>query len=628
MASIFNTLNIGYSGLTAAQAGVATTSHNITNAESDGYTRQRVVTAAAMPVNMGPGNVGNGTQIMDIARIFDSFVYDRYTGISADKEYSDFTKTTLETLSTYFPEIDGVGIKADLQEYYNMWQTLADNPDNDAIKLSLAKKAGALSSSIISTQNKIYDLQSTLNSQLKVNVDEVNVLAKELSEINIAIVVAESGDAYTANDLRDKRNSIELSLAKLIGADSFSGSVNSNISINSSSNEKSGSYTLSVNGFNIVDGGTFHPIHISSDKNANGFYELSYERQDGVLIPMGDKISGGRIGAILDLRGDKIEANSSGTPSNGTIQMVLDELNAFAATLIESTNNLYASSATKRMNSNIVNIDPTLPIVDSSLNIKVGAFDIVIYDIDGKESARRSIKIDNFTTMTGIPGSNSVQAQIGAQGDDNNDGNANNDIDDFLTGFNWAEYKGGGNALELVMDPSSAAKGYTFAIEDNLKTGKFDSGSNFAGALGLSRFFDGESGKDINLNLELRDNPTKIKAGKTPSSGDNMLSLNMIQQQFENYSFEVGKMKYESTIYGMFDVVATEVGIRTNEAILNNLTITAQFNATELEYSSISKVSIDEELTNLIKYQTSYGAASKIITTIDQMMQTLLGIKQ
>lgn len=627
MSSIFNTLNIGYSGLTAAQSGVSTTSHNITNAESEGYTRQRIVTAAATPVSMAPGNIGNGTVIMDIARIFDSFVYDRYTGISADKEYSDYTKTTLETLSTYFPEIDGVGIKADLQEYYNMWQTLADNPDNDAIKLSLAKKAEALSSNIMSTQNKVYDLQSTLNSQLKVNVDEVNILAKELAQINISIEIAESGDTYTANDLRDRRNYIELSLAKLIGADSISGSVNSNIAISSSSNENNGSYTLSVNGFNIVDGGTFHPIHISNEKNPNGFYELSYERQDGVLIPMGDKISGGRIGAILDLRGDKIEANSSGAPSNGTLQKVLDELNAFATTLIESTNNLYASSATKSMNSNNLTMNPALPLLDSSLNIKAGAFDIVIYDIDGNVSARRTIEINSLTTMNGIAGSNSIQGQMIMQKDDNADSNANNDIDDFMQ-FHWATYAGGDSALELVIDPSYAAKGYTFSIEDNLKTEQFDSGSNFAGALGLSRFFDGSNAKDIVLNNDLKGNPTKIKAGNTPVSGDNTLSLNMIQQQFENYSFKVGNMDYQSTIYAMFDVVATEVGIRTNEAVLNNLTITAQFNATELEYSSISKVSIDEELTNLIKYQTSYGAASKIITTIDQMMQTLLGLKQ
>jgi flagellar hook-associated protein 1 FlgK len=471
------------------------------------------------------------------------------------------------------------------------------------------------------------DLQSSINEQLFVNVKEVNLLAGELANINKSIDVAESGGAYTASDLRDRRNFIELSLSKLIGAESNIGEIESNIKINSSSNEGYGSYTLSVNGFNIVDGGTYHPIHISSSNNSNGYYELSYERQDSVLIPMSESISGGRIGAMLDLRGDKIASDSSGIPTNGALQKVIDQMDSFATTLIESTNNIYASSATDRMVSNTIGINSTQSLVDSHINIKEGAFDIVIYDIDGNETARRTININQTTVMTGVSGSNSIEGQIVAEGDDNADANANNDIDDFIQ-FNWASYASGENAIEFVMDSASAAKGYKFAIEDKLQTIEFDSGSNFAGALGLSRFFDGNSASSMNLNFELRSNPTKIAAGKAPITGDSSLALSMIQQQFEVYNFSVGTAVYQSTVYGMFDVVATEIGVRANEAILNNQTITAQFNATELEYSSISKVSIDEELTNLIKYQTSYGAASKIITTIDQMMQTLLGIKQ
>ncbi|MFA5454644.1 MAG: flagellar hook-associated protein FlgK [Sulfurimonas sp.] len=627
MASLFNTLNIGYSGLAASQVGVDTTSHNITNAESEGYTRQRVVTAAATPVFSAPGNVGNGTQITDISRIFDNFVYDRYTGISSDKEYSDFTKTTLEELSTYFPEIDGVGIKSDLQEYYNMWQTFSDNPDNDAIKLALAKQTETLSASITSTQNKILDLQKSINEQLSVNVKEVNTLAEELASVNKSIEIAEAGDAYTANDLRDKRNSIELKLAELIGAESNIEQITSNSAIDSSSNEGYGSYTLSVNGFNIVDGSSFHPIHISNEDNPNGFYELSYERQDGVLIPMDENIDGGRIGAILDLRGDKRLDDDSGVPSNGVLQEVIDQMDAFANTLIESTNNLYAASSTTKMESNTLNINNTQSLVNSSLNIKKGSFDIVMYDIDGNVTARRAVNIDSATSMSGAAGSNSIEGQLSAEGDDNGDGNANNDVDDFIQ-FNWATYPDGGNAVEFIMDPAYAAKGYSFSIEDNLTDGDFSSGSNFAGALGLNRFFDGSNAKDIDLNYKLKENSTNISAGKSPVTGDSSLASNMIQQQFEVYDFNVGSATYESTIYGMFDVIATEVGVTTNQAILNNETISAQYNATELEYSSVSKVSIDEELTNLIKYQTAYGAASKIITTVDQMMQTLLGIKQ
>jgi len=626
MASIFNTLNIGYSGLTAAQAGVRTASHNITNAESEGYTRQRVVTAAATPIFSKPGNVGNGAEIMDIARIFDNFVYDRYTALSADKEYSDYMESTLEELSTYFPEINEVGIKADLKEYYTMWQSFSDNPDNDAIKLALAKQTEILSQSLASTQSKIVNLQATINDQLLVSVNEVNTLTKELADLNISIELAEAGNGFTASDLRDKRNLIEKDLARLIGAESHVGKITSDIGINSSANIATQSYTLSVGGFNIVDGSSYHPIHISNEKNENGFYELSYERQDGALIPMDESINNGRVGAILELRGDKIE-NTDGIPSNGTLQNIITQMNSFASTLIESTNNLYAAGSTTRMESNSLDIDATDSILSSSLNVKAGAFDIVIYDIDGNITARRTIDINSSTTMTGIAGSNSIQGQLIISNDDNNDGNATNDIDDFLQ-FNWASYSSGGNGLEFVMDSAAASKGYRFSIEDNLKTADFKSGSNFAGALGLNRFFDGDNAQNINLNFKLRDNPTNITAGTAPITGDNTLSLSMIQQQFELYDFSVGNVEYESTVYGMFDVISTNVGISTNQAILNNQTVTAQFNATELEYSSISKVSIDEELTNLIKYQTAYGAASKIITTIDQMMQTLLGIKQ
>ncbi|HIP20263.1 MAG TPA: flagellar hook-associated protein FlgK, partial [Sulfurimonas sp.] len=118
MPSIFNSLSIGYSGLAAAQVGINTTGNNIANAEVEGYTRQRVVQAAQTPLFTGAGNIGNGTQVADIQRVFDNFVFDRYSKISADKEYTEFTQQTLEELSTYFPEIDGVGIKAGLTEYY------------------------------------------------------------------------------------------------------------------------------------------------------------------------------------------------------------------------------------------------------------------------------------------------------------------------------------------------------------------------------------------------------------------------------------------------------------------------------------------------------------------------------
>jgi len=557
-------------------------------------------------------------------KVFDNFVFDRYNKISSTKEYSDFEKKTLDELSTNFPEVDGVGIKSDLSKYYDMWQSFSDNPHNDAMKVALAKQTQTLTQHIKDTQDKVVSLQKQINSELSIDVNEVNSLAKQLASVNISIDTAESGGGYSANDLRDKRNVLERSLSKLVGATVTSGTLKSNIQVDSSSNTKTGSYTLSVNGFNIVDGNSYHPIVADNKNNPNGFYSISYERQDGTLIPMEEKIDGGKIGAILDLRGGTINT-TSGVPSDGIIQKTVSQLDAFAKGLVESTNNLYASSSTTSMNSNQLSINPADALVNTPLNIKEGSFDLVVYDVDGKEVAKRAINIDSATTINS--GTNSIKDQIEVAKDDNADNNANNDINSFIN-FNWASPVSGGNSLEFTLKPPNDSKGYTFAINDVLKDNSFASGTNFAGALGMHRFLDGDSAKTINLNDTLALNPTKIKAGFSNLGGDNKVASSMIQNQFENYDFKIGNQKYNTTTNGMFDIIATDVGISANAATSKNETVSTQFNATQIEYSSVSKVNIDEEMTNLIKYQTAYGASAKVITTIDKMMQTLLGIKQ
>jgi len=624
MASIFNSLYVGYSGLNASQIAIDTTGHNIANAETEGYTRQRVNASAATPVSISPGLRGNGVEVDDIVRIFDSFVYDRYTATAQDKEYSDFTRETMETLSTYFPEIEGVGVKADLQEYFNMWQSFADNPDNDAMKVALAEQTKILAQDIHNTYQQVSALQVQMNEQLVVAVNEVNRIGSEIADLNLSIEEAELAHLDNANDLRDERDRLELSMAKLIGSDVFGGRVVSDTLADRHLSERTEHYNIHVEGFNLVDGTTFHPIGITNSQNPEGFYDLYYERQDAVRIPFAAEVDGGKMGAILDLRGSILDSET-GVPQDGTLQEVLEQLDSFAAGLIESTNNLYARSATESMQSNIVQIDPHNALENSSLNLHSGTFDIIAYDIDGKESARRTITISPSTVMDDSdinPPSgtaNSIVGQINAAVDDNEDGNSGNDINSILS----AGFSDG--ILNIAVNGSY--NGYTFAVEDSAEEGH-SSGTNFAGAVGLSRFFDGESARTVDLNYSFKDDPTEIRAYGAPVGGDNQVALDMVQLQFEEVVFKREQESVNDTLYGFYDAIVTSVGSKTNSAIVNNDAVTAQFNAVESEYFSVSKVSIDEELTNLIRYQTSYGASAKVITTIDEMMTTLLGIKQ
>lgn len=615
MASIFNALHIGYSGLNAAQIGIDTTGHNIANAETEGYSRQRVVTAAAKPLSVDPGQRGGGTQITEIIRVFDEFVFGRLSNVAQSKENSDTLKKNLEELSTYFPEIDDVGIKNDLQNYFDMWQSLANNPSNTALKVALAQQTQTMTQHIQETRTQVAGLQSSLNDQVKVNVDEVNRIAKEISSINIEINKAEAGGANNANDLRDQRNQLEITLTKLVNAKVLVGQIETNNVIDSNIALKQGSYTIQVGGFNIVDGGSFHPIGMDSASNPNGYNDLYYERQDGVKIPFADRITGGKIGALLELRGSTIGTN--GEFEDGFLQETINNLDSFAKGLIEATNNVYAQSATTSMVSNPLSFSNNQSLLSTDENFKSGTFDIVVYDIDGKEVGRRSINIDEGTLIDDSPMTlNSITGQINTSQDDNQDSNALNDIDDMLIGtFNATQ-----RIFQIDFKSTFASQGYSYSIEDN--------GTNFAGVTGVNRFLDGSDAKSISLSRDLKEDTSKIKGFKSPANGDNQTALAMVELQFARVTFGTGFDKTSDTIYGYFDTLVTKVGTKTNSVILANESLTAQYNAIKQEYDSVSKVSIDEEMANLIRYQTSYGAAAKVITTIDQMMTTLLGIKQ
>ncbi|MGA9045779.1 flagellar hook-associated protein FlgK [Sulfuricurvum sp.] len=609
MASIFNALHIGYSALNAAQVAIDTTGHNIANAETEGYSRQRVVTAAATPISIDPGQRGNGVQITEITRIFDKFVSDRYMSASQNKEYSDTLKKNLEELSTYFPEIDNVGIKKDMQNYFDMWQSLANNPNNSALKVALAQQTQTLTQHINETRFQITKLQGSLNDQLEVNINEVNSIGKQIAELNKSINEAEAGGINNANDLRDQRNKLEMTLSKLIGSKVLVGGVGSRNDIDRNIAIEEGSYTIQAGGFNLVDGISFHPIGVDNLSNKNGYNDLYYERQDGVRIPFASNITGGKVGAILELRGSIIGEN--GEFEDGFLQETVNNLDTFARGMIESTNNLYAQSATSQMRSNPMSFSANQPLMNTDENFNTGTFDVVVYDIDGQEISRRSITIDDMTVISGASGG--VVEQFAASKDDNSDNNALNDIDDILN----ASFVS--NVFQIDLKPGFESQGYTFAIEDQ--------GTNFAGVTGVNRFLDGYDAKDIALNSDFKNDPTQIRGYKSPEDGDNQAALDMVELQFSSLVFKNGTNLSSDTLYGYFDRLVTNVGTQTNSAIQRNESITAQYNAIKQEYDSVSKVSMDEELANLIRYQTSYGAAAKIITTIDEMMTTLLGIK-
>lgn len=616
--SLFSTLNTSVSGLNTASLSIATTSHNIANVYNPYYTRQRVVTSASIPINTTPGAVGTGVKVDTIARIHDAFVYNRLKQSSNMLSYTSYSQQRLQEAARYFPDLQDVGIQKDITNYYNAWNDFASNPGEGAQKINLIQNAQTLTTDLKQTSDKLHTLQDSINDELKTNVDELNRIGEQIAKINGEIARVESLNQNRANDLRDQRDQLELTMAELIDFSVFKGVMVTENVIDVNLTDQGKDYHLNIAGYSFVDGATFHPIVIDNSNNESAYYSIYHEQQDGKRIEMTGMLQGGKIGAMLDLRGRNIEQGGLGYPTDGTLQGYIDDLDTFAKTLIVETNNIYAQSAQERMHSSAMpNLTPNTSLINYDTSIQRGTFDVVIYDAQGNEVAKKTIEVNALTTMDdGSP--QSIVGQFNSNTDDNNDNNDNNDVDDFF--FANYNYDAQTNQGSLSFSPKDAQAGYTIAIVDN--------GTNVPGVVGMSRFFDGNDAQSIKVDTALIQDPSKLQGFSAPIDGNNTVANAMVQMQYDKLSFYRANGAVSSeTIEGFYRFVTVRVATDTEAIGRSNDTNQALFNTVYSEFQSISGVNINEELIDLMKFQTAYSANAKVITAIDQMLDVLLGMK-
>ncbi|BDB65349.1 flagellar hook-associated protein FlgK [Helicobacter cinaedi] len=606
MGGILSSLNTSYTGLQAHQLMVDVTGNNISNASDEFYSRQRVLVRPEKPLYFQDYNLGRGVSVETIQRIHDEFVFNRYRKAAEEAQYYDTHFTTLREASAFFPEVDGVGIYNDLEEYFNSWKDLAKNSTDPAQKQVLAKNSQVLSTNIKDTRARLVRLQQKASEELEVTINEVNRIAKEIAHINGKLKEMEDQrELKQANELRDRRDELEYNLQTLVGANVFKNHLDSNASIHPKLADFDDEYVLNIGfGFNIVDGAMYHPIVLKKDDNHLNLNRVYFQGDDFKTVEITDKIVQGKAGSLISL----YNSGADGTRV-GKIQDYINHLDIFAKGFIEATNSIYSQSAATQIRSDKLDVWSLNALVDSNYNIKEGSFDIVVYSTQGEEIARKTITIDRITTM------HDVVKAINENTDDNKDNNALNDVDDYFRAY----YDNGTKEFNILS--KNPSQGLYVAIQDN--------GSNFTGAFGLNKFFNGEDAHDIALNQEYAKDATLIRPWLTPVNG-NFDVANMMQQlQYDDVDFYVNKYeKKQMRIPEYFQFLAGRVANQTEAAQRTKETKDSVLSAVKKEHLAISQVSLDEEMVNLIKFQGGYAANAKVITTIDRMIETLLGIKQ
>lgn len=286
-------LSTGVSGLLAFQRGLATTSHNIANAGTEGYSRQRIELEARTPQGFGSGFIGRGVDVSSITRLLDQFAVNQWRASTAD----------LGRLAIYADlagRLDGVlsdpasGLSASIQRFFAAVQEVATNPGSTTARQLLLAESQGLADRFRSTSQRIDQLEADINVRLGASVAEINTLAKSIARLNADIEASSATfSGQPPNDLLDQRDRLVLQLSELVNVTTVpdaSGSLN--VFIGSGQ-------TLVLRDFTAQLGTAPNALEA-------GRLDVVY-RSNGVEQVITSSLTGGEVGGLIAVRGEVLD---------------------------------------------------------------------------------------------------------------------------------------------------------------------------------------------------------------------------------------------------------------------------------------------------------------------------------
>lgn len=282
MRSTFSSLEIAKRSLFTQQAALATTGHNIANANTKGYTRQVVNMVASRPIEYPglmrsniPGQMGQGVEFDQINRIRESFLDNQFH--NENKGLGDWTirKDTLEKLEEIINEPSDTGIRQVIEGFWNAWQELSKSPESTTARVLVKERAMALTDAFNLTSRQLSDLHSDLTENIEVKVKQINSITGQIAALNNEIYRIE-GLGNQANDLRDQRDLLLDDLSKIA---------------NVSYVEEQNGYRVQMGNIELVNGSqvgtvftrdTLEAAAASGDLNSGEAYGMIYSRDQYV----------------------------------------------------------------------------------------------------------------------------------------------------------------------------------------------------------------------------------------------------------------------------------------------------------------------------------------------------------
>ncbi|MDO8439208.1 MAG: flagellar hook-associated protein FlgK, partial [Telluria sp.] len=288
-----NILNIGKTGLFAAQVGLSTTGHNIANANVAGYSRQVVVQASTQAQNLGNGFIGSGTQVAEIKRYSDNF-------LNAQVRSAQSSKSSLDAFYTQISQVDNLladttsGLSPALQDFFKGVQDVSSNPASVASRQALLSTADSLAARFQGLNGRLQEIREGVNNQITSNVTLINSYAAQIASLNEQIAGFSNSVTGQPNDLLDARDQLVADLNKQVKATVVAGDNNS--------------LTVSIGtGQPLVVGKKSFQLAATVSPTDLTRVQVGYVTGSKVTVLAESALSGGELGGLFEFRSSTLD---------------------------------------------------------------------------------------------------------------------------------------------------------------------------------------------------------------------------------------------------------------------------------------------------------------------------------
>ena len=619
MGSTFSGIELGKRSIMANTDAITTAGHNISNASTEGYSRQRIQIKEFDPLYKPDltrperaGQIGQGVDTQSIERVRDELLDKRIVAQANQESYWQTRSDYYTMLEQIYNEPYDVSIRSNMDKYWESWQELSINPESKAARQAVVTRAETLTDSIQQRWESLDGIAKIVEGDIAATVKQVNDYTSQIAAINSEIVRSRAmGD--DPNDLLDRRDLLVDKLSQLIN-------------INTDTRDPD-EFLIHVGGKVIVQGSISRDIDLVPRFDDTGYQKL-------VWSDTGDDafFDGGKLGALVELRDVDIrsEFQNLNEMTLNFADLVNDvHRNSVGAnkvtgvdffvqhSFVENANGNYDRNGDGELDTSYVFRFTGTNELDlqqqvglegvMTLSGKDGNVEIPYYHTDTVEAVIARINDSASEVKAYLDRNNHLVLKATAASDVSNPDFVIRHVED--SGYFLAAYSG-------VLSGIGADNAYDFNQADSVNA--LVAGAQFS----VSPVYNPAA--YIEVNTELKKDVMSVAAGYIDSTGaaatgDGRAAVEIAS--IRNSAIMVGNMR---TFDDYFADSVTNIGLKGEQAETNFLSQNAIMEDLRNLRDSISGVNIDEELAEIMKFQHGYNAAAKFVTVWDSLLDTVI----